>query len=96
MSKWKNPIVNLGEVYAHSKTTVYFYLAELTEIKGLSSSCGCTTPEFEQNKGRLKVIYKAGKLPLHLESQTIKTHVKVTYEDKTVELLYINATKIKG
>lgn len=96
MNKWKNPSVQLGEVHAHSKSTIYFYLNEEVDIKTLKSSCGCTTPEFDSAKQRIKVVYSAGKLPAHLESQTVRTHVSVKYEDDSIDILYINATKIKG
>lgn len=95
-SKWKNPNINLGEVKAHSSRTVYFYAIKPVDIKEMKSSCGCTKPEYYSKEYRIKVIYKADALPAHLESQTIRTHVFITYDDDSTEKLYINLTKVKG
>lgn len=93
--KWKNKIINLGEVTEGEKQTIIFKALEPLDISTLTSSCGCTTPVYNKDKNQIKVQFTPGSIPVHLkylgQYSTIKT-VAVWYKDGSHEILKIKAT----
>lgn len=96
---WDKQSKNLGILKEEIKTIVTFEAkGDLRKIISLRSSCGCTTPIYDPETGMLKVSYKPGLVPKHLEAQGYYNSTKtitVAYEDGIKDVLSFNAKIIK-
>ena len=97
MENWKSKYIDAGSIIEKSKRGIAFQATEnIPEIMSLQSSCGCTTPEYDKETGVLRVIYSAGKVPIHLRQSTKKTivtqSITVTYVDGTKDILSFDIT----
>lgn len=92
---WKKKVITLGTIPVGKKQTVIFEALVPLQIRTLTSSCGCTTPKYNEENNTVEVAYTPGRIPYHLQSkgeqQTTKT-VTVYYVDGTNETLSIKAT----
>lgn len=65
---WKTRVYNFGDVKEGSKNVEYTFEYEgEKEYKDHSSSCGCTTGKWGDNK--IKVTYVLGKVPEHVKRE---------------------------
>lgn len=92
---WRKKVINLGNIPVGKKQTVIFEALVPLQIRTLTSSCGCTTPVYNEQNNTVEVSYTPGRIPYHLqvdgEQRTSKT-VTVYYTDGTDETLTIKAT----
>jgi len=97
MKNWKKKVIDAGSIIEGSKKDVTFNATEtIPVITHLQSSCGCTTPEYDETLKVLRVTYSAGKVPVHLRQSTKKSIVSqsitVTYADESKDILSFNIT----
>jgi len=62
---------DLGVVKENTQHDVFFEWGGLPEelvVTKIESSCGCTKSEYNNETGYLIAVYKAGKIPKHLQS----------------------------
>ena len=79
------------EVRQGSKTTIVFNVDNVEDIISLTSSCGCTSPDIVD--GKVKVEYKAAKVPTHLKHQgysLVSQYIYIKYRTLSAETLTIN------
>lgn len=95
MSNWKSNSKNIGNVTTGQRQIIKFYaVRELPEISSLSSSCGCSKPNYDKKTKILNVSYNPGSIPKHLKAQgwynTTKT-ITIVYKDGTRDILKFSA-----
>lgn len=95
MSNWKTNKKNVGTVTVGQRQIIKFYAnKELPKIVNLSSSCGCSKPNYDKKTKVLNVSYNPGSIPKHLKSQgwynTTKT-ITITFVDGTKDVLSFSA-----
>jgi hypothetical protein len=97
MSHWKNKIVNLGIIKAGTpKQATFIALPTIPAIEKIRPYCGCTTTQYDTNKGELIITYSNGKIPDQVQgAQSISKRIDITYADGLSEVLTIQATRIK-
>jgi len=99
MGNWKEFEKNIGIVYVNRKVDIYFYdNKELPVIKSITSSCGCSSANYDVETKRLSVNYKPGSIPTHLLNQgyyTTTKYITVTYEDDSKDILSFTAKVYK-
>lgn len=102
MNPFKLINISLGSIMVGSSSTIYFpYDASIIDsILGMSAPCTCTNLTNDIKNSRISVEYKAGDIPIHLNStsQYIKMMITVSYKtkDNPIEqqiILSFNATK---
>lgn len=97
MSHWINSEVNLGTIKAGpSKTVVFKALDTIPAIKSIVPYCGCTATSYDLNSKELHIVYSNGAIPSQVVgAQSISKRIDITYEDDSVDVLIIKATKIR-
>lgn len=89
MIEWENKEIDLGDIPENKRMTMVFKpKSDLSNIESLTSSCGCSKPEITE-KG-VKVHYKSGRIPKHLQkynSQAIRKTITVVYRDGSKDIL---------
>lgn len=91
---WEKVHFFLEDIAVGDKRTIIFKsINPLSEIKAITSSCGCSSPEFIKETGEVKVIFKALPIPYHLRAKgfysTTKT-ITVHYKNGTKDSLSFN------
>lgn len=95
---WSRKEIDLGVVKPKQKQRVIFKAVVPLNVKTITSSCGCTSPKYNEEKNTIEVIYTPGNIPYHLKSkgeQLVRKTITVYYEDGSREVLAIKAI-IKG
>jgi len=87
---WKTNHIQLPDSNVGDKLKVRFHALQEIQIKALSSSCGCSIPQYDEATKELVVQYVPTKVPKHLKKagfyNTTKT-ITVTHKDGTVDKL---------
>jgi hypothetical protein len=97
MSHWKNPEINLGIIKAGSpKKMIFTALESVPTIKAITPYCGCTATDYNPVTRELKITYSNGEIPAQVQgAQATTKRIDITYEDDTVDVLIIKATRIR-
>lgn len=102
MMEWESKNIDLGTVREKiTKEIIFKIKGEVTKkISNLDSSCGCSLPKWDEEKGELKVIYTPGSVPKHLldkEQEFYKSSksIYIKYEDDTNDVLTFTAKVTK-
>jgi hypothetical protein len=97
MSHWKNPTVNLGVIKAGtSKKVVFHALPTIPSIKEIAPYCGCTTTNYDKEKGELIITYSNSPIPMQVQgSQSISKRIDIFYSDGLTEVLTIKAVRTR-
>lgn len=97
MSHWINPTINLGVIKAGSSKKVTFKaLDTIPKITQITPYCGCTTTSYNPDRKELVINYSNAAIPPQVIGvQAITKRIDITYEDGTIEVLTIKATKIR-
>jgi hypothetical protein len=97
MSHWKNPTVNLGVIQAGTPKKVVFYsLPTMPTIEKVTPYCGCTTTNYNKEKGELVITYSNSKIPMQVQGpQSISKRIDVLYTDGLTEILTIKAVRTR-
>jgi len=97
MSHWKNKIVNLGIIKSGTpKQVTFIALPTIPEIERIKPYCGCTTTQYDKEKGYLVITYSNSKIPDQVQgAQTINKRIDILYTDGETEVLTIQATRTK-
>jgi len=66
---WKNEIIDLGNLKEGQPTTVNFEYIASGRFISSNSSCGCSVPNWDNEKKVLKVVFTPGAVPKHLEEK---------------------------
>lgn len=97
MSNFVKNKIDLGPLTENSSKTFTFSLIDnegIPEVLSFSSSCNCTKVKFDERKGLLKGVYKAGSIPFHIRHKSIPKVGKITvkFDDNTSEILEIHTS----
>lgn len=97
MSHWINPTINLGIIKAGSSKKVTFKAFDtIPKITQITPYCGCTTTSYRPDRKELVINYSNAAIPPQVIGvQAITKRIDITYEDGTMEVLTIKATKIR-
>lgn len=97
MSHWKTPEINLGVIKAGSPRKVVFQANEdIPTIKLIAPYCGCTATKYDEKTKELVITYSNSAIPDQVQgAQTITKRIDITYEDDSVDILTIKATRIR-
>lgn len=97
MSHWKNKIVNLGVIQAGSpKKATFISLPTIPVIDKITPYCGCTTTDYNRDKGQLVITYSNKKIPEQVQgAQAVNKRIDILYADGETETLTIQATKVR-
>ena len=97
-SFWINPIIKIGTVKSN-KVYNYIYqgLPTMPDVARFHATCGCTSLRYDTEGKELKVTYKSGKFPNHIEgdSMGVNKPIIVQYKNGTEEALYLQGTKLR-
>lgn len=101
--EWEIKNIDLGTIKQKAGQEIIFKVKEGEEIKRISnldSSCGCSTPRWDEKNKQLKVSYIPGAVPIHLIKEGKKSYksskmIYVKYEDGTSDVLNFTAKVIK-
>jgi hypothetical protein len=97
MSHWKNPIINLGMIKAGKPEKVTFIaLSTMPIIESIKPYCGCTTTNYDKEKGELVITYSNSPIPMQVQgSQSISKRIDIFYSDGLTEVLTIKAVRTR-
>ena len=97
MSHWKNPINNLGIIKAGTpKKVTFIALPDMPTIETIRPYCGCTTSQYDKEKGLLTITYSNSPIPMQVKGmQAISKRIDITYQDGLTEVLTIQATRTR-
>jgi hypothetical protein len=97
MTHWKNSTVNLGVLKAGTPKKVVFYaLPTMPSIEKITPYCGCTTTNYNKEKGELVITYSNSKIPFQVQGpQSITKRIDILYTNGLTDVLTIKATKIR-
>ena len=97
MSHWKNPINNLGIIKAGTpKKVTFIALPDMPTIESIKPYCGCTTSQYDKEKGLLTITYSNSPIPMQVKGmQAISKRIDITYQDGLTEVLTIQATRTR-
>jgi hypothetical protein len=97
MSHWINPEINLGIIKAGSPRKLMFTAFEtIPVIKTIIPYCGCTTTSYDPVRKELIITYSNAAIPIQVQgAQATTKRIDITYEDDSVEVLIIKATRIR-
>jgi hypothetical protein len=97
MSHWINPEQNLGIIKAGSPRRIVFKAFEtLPVIKTISPYCGCTATSFNLETKELYITYSNATIPNQVVgAQATTKRIDIIYEDDSVDILIIKATRIR-
>ena len=97
MSHWKNPINNLGIIKAGTpKKVTFIALPGMPTIETIRPYCGCTTSQYDKEKGLLTITYSNSPIPMQVKGmQAISKRIDITYQDGLTEVLTIQATRTR-
>jgi len=97
MSHWKNPIINLGMIKAGKPEKVTFIaLSTMPIIESIKPYCGCTTTDFNKEKGLLTITYSNNPIPMQVQGpQSITKRIDVVYQDGLTDVLTIKAIRTR-
>lgn len=79
MITWERLHIEIGTIKPETKHVLTFRLKEFPtdfKVEKIEVSCGCTTPNFDAEDGVLTAIFKASKIPKHLQYKNEFTTVK--------------------
>lgn len=97
MSHWINPEINLGIIKAGSPRKLMFTAFEtIPVIKTIIPYCGCTATSYDPVRKELIITYSNAAIPVQVQgAQATTKRIDITYEDDSVEVLIIKATRIR-
>ena len=97
MSHWKNPIISLGMIKAGTpKKVTFIALPGMPTIESIKPYCGCTTSQYDKEKGLLTITYSNGPIPMQVQGiQAISKRIDIVYQDGLTEVLTIQATRTR-
>jgi len=97
MSHWKNPIINLGMIKAGTpKKVTFIALPTMPTIERIKPYCGCTTSQYDKEKGLLTITYSNSPIPMQVKGmQAINKRIDIIYTNGLTEVLTIQATRTK-
>jgi len=97
MSHWKNPEVNLGIIKSGTPQKVTFFAKEdIPPIKAVTPYCGCTAGKYDKVTKQLNITYSNAAIPFQVQgAQAMTKRIDIAYEDETVDVLIIKATRIR-
>lgn len=97
MSHWKNPIINLGVIQAGTPKKVTFYaLPGMPSIEKITPYCGCTTTNYNKEKGELVITYSNSKIPVQVQGpQSTSKRIDILYSDGLTDVLNIKAVRTR-
>jgi len=91
MNNWKTKHKNVGTINVGQRQIIKFHATkELAKIINLSSSCGCSKPNYDKKTRTLNVSYNPGSVPKHLKAQgwyNTTKKITITYNDGTQDIL---------
>lgn len=82
------------EVKEGKSMKVRFDVKDIEEIVTLESTCGCSTPRKDYKNSQIVVIFRAGKIPIHLKGEGMyssSSQVIVTRKSGEKEIFRIKA-----
>jgi len=94
---WDKTSIDLGEVKQNKRQIIDFKVLKDLDIAQLSSSCGCSKPNFDKENGILRVYYNPSEIPYHRRKDgfyNMEKSIDVRYGDDTTEVLFFSARVI--
>jgi len=91
---WDKTSIDLGEIKQNKRQVIEFKSVRDLDIKQLSSSCGCSKPDFDKKSGVLRVYYSPSEIPYHRRKDgfyVTEKYIDVIYKDDTSERLSFSA-----
>jgi len=91
---WDKTSIDLGEVRQNKRQIIEFKAIKDLDIAQLSSSCGCSKPDFDKENGILRVYYTPSEIPYHRRKDgfySTEKSIDVRYRDDTREKLSFSA-----
>jgi len=91
---WKSVKIDLGEVKQNKRQIIEFKAIKELDITQLSSSCGCSKPNFDKENGIVRVYYTPSEIPYHRRKEGFyftEKSIGVRYKDDTREKLSFSA-----
>ena len=97
MNHWINPEVDLGTIKAGSPKKIIFRAFEtIPTIKTIIPYCGCTTANYNNKTRELSIVYKNNEIPAQVyRVQIANKRIDIIYEDNSIDVLIIKATRIR-
>lgn len=97
MSHWKNPTINLGIIKAGTpKKVTFFALPNMPAIEKITPYCGCTTTNYNKEKGELDITYSNSQIPMQVQGpQSITKRIDILYQDGLTDVLTIKAIRTR-
>lgn len=100
-SHFEETRVNLGNVSENKLCIVEFNRVDSEpKITHVQASCGCATPRFDNESGKVTVRYTTDYVPVHLRRTvnraTVRKYIQVFFEDGSFEELSFEARIIGG
>jgi hypothetical protein len=97
MNYWEKLEINLGVIKAGSpKKIVFKGLDNMPNIKTIGVYCGCTTTQYNKETKKLIITYSNSDIPQQVVGpQAVLKRIDINYEDGTIDLLTIKATRIR-
>jgi len=94
---WEKEFIDAGVITEKGKKDITFKATnDIPVITHLHSSCGCSTPTYDEVLKVLRVIYTAPMVSSHLRATTKKNiitqQITVTYADGTKDILSFTIT----
>lgn len=84
---WERQSRYIGDVKVGVKTVIKFKAVNISKIRTLQSSCGCSTPRYDEETKEIIVSFTPNPIPRHLRGQG---YYKAT---KTITVAYVDGTK---
>jgi hypothetical protein len=97
MSHWKNSTINLGIIKAGTpKKVTFIALPDMPTIESIKPYCGCTTSQYDKEKGLLTITYSNRTIPMQVKGmQTINKRIDILYVNGLTEVLTIQAIRTR-
>jgi hypothetical protein len=97
MSHWKNSTISLGIIKAGTpKKVTFIALPDMPTIESIKPYCGCTTSQYDKEKGLLTITYSNRTIPMQVKGmQAINKRIDILYTDGLTEVLTIQAIRTR-
>lgn len=97
MSHWINPEINLGIIKAGAPRKIVFKASDtIPPIKIIAPYCGCTATSYNLDTRELYITYSNVAIPPQVQgAQSTTKRIDITYEDDSVDILIIKATRVR-
>jgi hypothetical protein len=97
MSHWKNSTINLGIIKSGTpKKVTFIALPDMPTIESIKPYCGCTTSQYDKEKGLLTITYSNRTIPMQVKGmQTINKRIDILYVNGLTEVLTIQAIRTR-